>query len=94
MERLAFTHESRRPIHSILITNVHVYATRLPDQRYGYKLQDIRELGGRYYVTLWVPDETVSRPVCALWSRSRYNLLNRLRLNVTYLQTLVGHKSD
>ena len=47
-------------------------------------------------MALWVPSETTSWLVWTLgwWFRGGDNLFNRLRLDVTYLQTLVGHKSD
>ena len=78
------------------IKNIHMYTSWLPDQRYRYKLQDIRKLGGRDNMTLWVPSETASWPVWTLgkWLGGGHNLFNRLRLDVTHLQALVGHKSD
>ena len=102
MERLAFTHENRRPIDSILENDhkrSHVHyscAACLPDQRYRYKLQGIHELGRRDYMAVWVPSEAASWLIWTLGRRfrGRHNLFDRLRLDVAYLQTLVWHESD
>jgi hypothetical protein len=76
VERLSFTHEhgNRRPTQSRSKTPracIFTYSNRLPDQWYGYKLQDILELSGRDYMTLWVPSETSSWLVQTLRGRFR-----------------------
>ena len=47
-------------------------------------------------MVLWVPSETAPWLVWTPGRRfgGRHNLFNRLRLDVTHLQTLVGHESD